>query len=180
MFDISKIDLPDVIKTTQSNAPITDICLEVLRKRLPGFPFFTKIPFKQTPAEISPFYTFAIVRPDDGLGFWNGIENILDNGGITIQVFTHDPDGELKGILVSNAIKLSLFAEKRDRTFFPGLGGICGVTMTQEPIRRADWATATGPVQYADLPTGYWRHESKFDVFVRPDMNRNSGPSKPK
>jgi hypothetical protein len=50
---------------------------------------------------------------------------------------------------------------------FPGLGSVIQIDMQHEPSRRADWATSAGPVQYADLPHGYWRYESSYLIQIR-------------
>ncbi len=49
----------------------------------------------------------------------------------------------------------------------PGRGHLTRVQMTSAPRRVTDWATATGPVQYADLPTGVWRYETQYRIGIR-------------
>lgn len=169
MYDLSTWDLPDSVKNSQVYTPLEDIALAVLRLRLPDMTIYGEIPFAQSPAEI-PHGTFAVVRRTQGMGLWRGRESLLDFGNITTHVFTKDPDGDAKGAIVSEAIREAFFAEAHDRTFFPGLGGIAHVRMDQEPIRRTDWATSAGPIQYADLPTGYWRYEAQYALWVRPPL----------
>jgi hypothetical protein len=39
--------------------------------------------------------------------------------------------------------------------------------MDTEPTRQSDWATSSGPVQYADLPSGFYRYQTNYTVKMR-------------
>ena len=107
------------------------------------------------------------MRKSRGLGVWNGDPRFTDACAVEINVLTQDPDGDEAGALVSEAVRVALREAWLSHKNLPGLGSVIEIRMVDEPRRVTDWATATGPVQYADLPGGVWRYETRYAVSIR-------------
>lgn len=159
-MDFTGIDLPQSVLDLVEFAPVDEIVLNILREGLPEVPIYTLIPL-----EAGPF--FIIVRRKPALGDWDGDERFTDEARIELHVFTQDPNGEDKAALLAEAARVVLRNASHDKKVIPGLGSVIRIEQIQDPARRTDWATSTGPVQYADLPTEYWRYESQYNVLVR-------------
>lgn len=154
------LDLPASVLAMTELQPVEDLLLHVLREGLPDVEVLSLIPD-------DPPYTFILVRRQAGLGDYSGDPRFTDRARFTIHAFTHDPDGDEKGAVLSEAVRVVLRNAWLAHTTVPGLGSIIRCEMTVEPSRKTDWATATGPVQYADLPTGFHRYESAYVLSVR-------------
>lgn len=158
-------DLPDSVYALIENRPVEDIVLAILREGLPDIPVYSLIP------ESVPEH-FVLVRRLAGLGDWDGDPRFTDTGRFVIQAFTADPEGDYKGAVLSEAVRVVLRNASFSKWSHPDLGSVIEIQMTSEPNRRTDWATASGPVQYADLPTGLWRYESTYSIHVRSRKRR--------
>lgn len=154
------IELPASVVERLDQHPIVDVILDILREDFPDIDIGTLIP-------PNPTFPFVLVRKGRAVGEWTGDPRFTDASQVEIQVFTEDPDGEPKGELISLAIAKAMHEAGMTRRNVPGKGSIIAIYMTDEPRRAPDWATSQGPVQYADLPAGVWRHETKFDVSIR-------------
>lgn len=155
-----KLDLPASIRSKVELSPVEDLLLLALREAFPDVRIRTLIPdLDRVP--------FIQVRRVPGANFWHGDTRFVDEGRIQINTFTKDPDGDTKGALFSEAVRVALREAWEKHFFHPDLGAITRVKMEIEPSRKSDWATATGPVQYADLPTGHWRYETTYRVRIR-------------
>ncbi|UZJ23713.1 hypothetical protein RHODO2019_10890 [Rhodococcus antarcticus] len=142
------------------NGPVEDILLAVLREGLPDIEVVSLIADAPPP-------TFILVRRLPGLGDWSGDPRFTDFGRFFVNTFTADPDGDEKGALLSEAARVVLRNAWLAHRSYPGLGSITSIRMAIEPSRRTDWATSSGPVQYADLPTGFWRYDTQYQIKVR-------------
>lgn len=166
MRDVSYLGLPESITDKVVLTPIEEIPLKELRERLPDLPIFTLVAQRQEDLDY-----WCLLRQVNGNSSWHGDPRFINHSGLTVEVFTRDPDGEEKAVVISEAVRASLFDMAKDRTYHPGLGSILRVRMVQEPNRKTDWATSTGPVQYADLPRGVWRYEAIYDLWVRKPLD---------
>jgi hypothetical protein len=144
-------------------SPIEDVMLAVLREDFPDMPVVSLIPK-------APTFPFLLVRKSRGMGEWAGDPRFTDACAIEVQVFTQDPDGDEAGALVSEAVRVALRDAWLSHRRVPGRGSIIEIRMTDEPRRVTDWATAAGPVQYADLPAGVWRYETTYSVSIRREL----------
>lgn len=154
------LDIPASIKALTELTPIEDIILTVLRERIPDFDFRSLIPdLDRVP--------FAQVRRLAGGGAFGADPRFGDSGRFAIHVFTKDPDGDEKGALISDGIRVALRDAAAVNWGNPGIGWIVKLQMDTEPIRKSDWATSSGPVQYADLPAGHWRYETGYSIQIR-------------
>jgi hypothetical protein len=153
-------ELPQSVLDLIENRPVEDMLLAILRRGLPDIPVVTLI------AENPPPH-FILVRRLSGLGDWKGDPRFTDTGRFFVHTFTQDPDGDWKGAILSEAVRVVLRNAWLEHWSFPGLGSVIEIQMNSEPTRKTDWATSAGPVQYADLPTGYWRYESTYSIQIR-------------
>ena len=108
-----------------------------------------------------------MVRRAHGEGEYVGDPRFTDWVSLSVHAFCTDPDGDQDAAILSEAVRVALRDAATERTGVPGLGYITRAELASPPRRVADWATATGPVQYADLPTACWRYESRYNVEVR-------------
>lgn len=157
--------IPDHIKALVEMTPCEDLVLEILRRGLPGIQVNTLIAADQT-------FPLVLVRRAPVSGTWDGDTRFLDSAAISIQTFTEDPDGDEDGAILSEAARVVLRDAWLNQVVVPGKGHFTWVEMTNAPRRVTDWATATGPVQYADLPTGVWRYETGYQIEIRKPRKR--------
>lgn len=153
-------DLPQSVLDLVENKPVEDMLLAILRAGLPDVPVFSLIPEK--PPEI-----FILVRRAPGIGDWSGDPRFTDTGRFDVHTYTGDPDGDWKGATLQEAIRVVLRNAWLGKFSSPELGSVIEIQMTSEPGRQTDWATSAGPVQYADLPTGFWRYEATYAIHIR-------------
>lgn len=155
------LGLPPSVTARIKNRPIEDILLAIFRRGLPGVPVYTLIPEATPP-------TFLLVRQVAEAGLYDGQHPLLDSADFAVHVFAEDPDGDEKAALVGDAVVDVGQEAFVNHWSFPSLGSINYLRCTQKPSRVTDWATSSGPVQYADLPTGDWRYEARFRIRINP------------
>ena len=159
-YDMTSLGLPAEITDKVEFEPVEELILRILRDNLPNSHIGTLLELDRTGIDYS-----ILVRRIPGLGA--GDNKWINYHGISVHVYTKDPDGDEKGALISDAVRVILRDAAHERVWYPDLGGLTRVRMTLEPVRKTDWATAEGPVQFADLPTGEWRYETRYAVWVR-------------
>ncbi|KPC89304.1 hypothetical protein ADL35_02375 [Streptomyces sp. NRRL WC-3753] len=152
--------LPAEIKALAELSPVEDLLLAVLRDGLPGIRVQSLIQKDQV-------FPFVLVRRDTTYGIWTGDDRFTDSARVIVQSFCEDPDGDADASILSEAVRVVLRDAWLNQKVYAGRGHITRVDMLAAPRRATDWATATGPVQYADLPTGVWRYETTFQVDIR-------------
>ncbi|MFD6636768.1 hypothetical protein ACFWDN_13235 [Micromonospora chalcea] len=157
--------LPPEVRALVELSPVEDILLDILRDGLPGV---------QVKSLISPRQTFPLVLPRrmPQFGVWSGDPRFTDAADVTIHTFAEDPDGDTDAALLGEAVRVVLRDAVKAQRVIPGKGHLIKAQMTSAPRRATDWATATGPVQYADLPTGVWRYETQFFIAIRKPRTR--------
>lgn len=150
--------LPPEVLALVEMSPIEDLLLALLPDKFGGIPVKSLIEDNQT-------FPFILVRNTGAWGEWEGDPRFLDAGTVTVHTFTDGINGDEDGALLSEAVRVVL----RDsvNVVVPQRGHITKVELVSRARRVTDWATATGPVQYADLPTGVWRYESVFRIEIR-------------
>lgn len=145
--------------------PMTDCALYVLKHYFePGLPVFDRVPLE--PIDVGDF---LLLRPDMPMGDWEGDpRGFLDNARFSVAILTADPDGEARGQWIGEAVRANLYRAQEGRGLkIPDYGYVRRVEIEHTAIRKPDWEDSAGPVQYADLPTGYWRHVLRFNMTVR-------------
>lgn len=157
--------LSDDIKALAERGPVEDIVLLILREGLPGVEVKSLIADDQT-------FPFVLVRRVPGLGYNAEDTRFIDSATVKVDCFVPDPDGDEDAAILSEAVRVVLrdawFAQK----VYPGLGHITDFELTSAPRRVTDWATAAGPVQYADLPSGVWRYEAQYRLEIKKSRTR--------
>lgn len=152
--------LPDAIKAIAEFAPVEDLMLAVLRDKLPGITVQSQVEDVQT-------FPFVLVRRSSTMGLYAGDSRFTDWAEVIVSCLCLDPNGDEDAAILSEAVRVVLRDAAVERQVYPGLGYITEVTLAASPRRAPDWATATGPVQYADLPTGTWRYEARYEIEIR-------------
>lgn len=150
---------PD-IKALAEFAPVEDVLLEVLREKLPGVRVQSAIWKSQS-------FPFILVRRATTVGGYQGDPRFTDWAEVAIHTFCQDPNGDEDAAILAEAVRVVLRDAANEQKVYPGLGHITKAELTSAPRRTSDWATSSGPVQYADLPTGVWRYESRYEVEIR-------------
>lgn len=159
-MDLTGIDLPDSVKTRIELSPMEDIFLHILRREFPDLPIYSLIP-----PEVQ--FPFVLIGRRAPLENWGGHPKFTDQGRLLVSVFTDDPNGIEKGQLISDAIRVALREAWLNHEYIPGLGSIIRIDLKSEPSRSPDWATSSGPVQFADLPNAVHRYEATYSVRIR-------------
>ncbi|MFI5840548.1 hypothetical protein ACIA8K_12650 [Catenuloplanes sp. NPDC051500] len=159
-------NLPPIVRQLAELSPVEDILLHVLRERLPGVRV-------QALVHDDQHWPLVLVRRLPQFGDWQGDDRFTDRADIAVHTFCEDPDGDEDAALLAEAVRVSLRNAWFDNAIVPGRGHITRVQMTSAPRRAPDWATSSGPVQYADLPTGVTRYETQFRVSIRKALTPN-------
>lgn len=150
--------IPDEVRELAAFSAIEDLLLAVLRPKLAGVPVKTLISANQS-------FPFVLVRRVDQFGEWGGDPRFIDTATVAVHVFVEDPDGDADAEVLSQAVRAAL--RQSINEVIPGLGHLSQADMVSAPRRVTDWATASGPVQYADLPSGVYRYETVYDLTLR-------------
>ena len=164
------VGLPDSIMSKVRYSPMEDVALAILRRAFPDVLVLSLIPDDQPPSPEGGGDAdyFILTRRAYQWGEWGGDKRgFMDSGGIEIHVYTKDPDGDLKGALISEAVRSAFEQAAKEKWRIDDTTTVHAVQMIIEPIRKADWATSQGPVQYADLPQGSWRYITTYQVKTR-------------
>lgn len=154
------VGIPDEIKALVEFAPVEDIILPILRDGLPGISVQDRIWDDQD-------FPFVLIRRTPTMGEYQGDPRFTDWVAISVHCFASDPDGDQDASLLSEAVRVILRDAALKRQGVPGLGYVVKAELLSAPRRSADWATSSGPVQYADLPTACWRYEARYEVEIR-------------
>jgi hypothetical protein len=140
-------------------SPLEDVALAVLRERIPALRFTTIY------EQVTEF-PYVMIRRDPSFGGWTGDPRFIDSGRITCHVLVSGPDNDQDAADLGDAIRVALRDAANERKTY-ATGTVLKAKQHSNPARRSDWASATGPVQYADLPAGVVRYECSFDIAVR-------------
>lgn len=160
------LPLPDSIKAMAEQSPVEDTIIYAIRHFLPDLPFGATVP--NDPPDF-----FGIVRASNPLGNVYGDPRFVQFSNFEIETFTRGPTGDEAGAVVSEAIRVALRKTWLPQPLIvPGRGHFIKIEETIKPARKSDWATSAGPVQYADLPSEYWRYEAAYRMTFRVYPNK--------
>ena len=157
--------LPPEVAELVERSPVEDFLLDLYRSELPSVPTNTLIADRQE-------FPFILVRRVPGLGENRGDPRFVDSAAVSVQVFVEDPNGDEDAARLSEACRVVLRDAWLKNKVIPGRGHLTSMEMSSAPRRVTDWATATGPVQYADLPSGVWRYEAQYHLTIRRPVSR--------
>lgn len=148
---------PDVLDLVELS-PVEDILLAVLRPALTSVSVTTLV-------EEGIEFPAVIVRTIGSWGSWGADPRFTDTTSVEVHVFCDGVNADEDCSLLSDAVRVVL----RDavNTVVEGRGWLTEATMIDRFKRVADWATATGPVQYADLPSGVVRWQATYHIEMR-------------
>lgn len=152
--------LPPEVVALAERSPVEDFLLDLYRAELAGIQTNTLIADDQT-------FPFLLVRRVPGLGENRGDPRFVDSATVSVQAFVEDPNGDEDAAILSEAARVVLRDAWLSNKVVPGRGHITTFEMSSAPRRVTDWATASGPVQYADLPSGVWRYEAQYHLTIR-------------
>lgn len=158
------MSLPESLLSRAEFTPAEDFAVELLRPELPGIPIGTLIQSDQT-------FPYVLVRRADSFGSWSGDHRFVDDVQLFVHVYCDGPDSDEEAALLSDVIRTIIRDAWLNQTVVPGRGHIIGFDLVSSPRRVSDWATSAGPVQYADLPTGVTRYETRYGLMVRRAKN---------
>jgi len=161
-------NLPASVLAHLELSPVEDVMLYVLRDAFPDLSIRSLL-------STDPEFPLVLVRRSPGLGESDGDPRFVDAAIVDVHVFAQDPDGDEAAALISEAVRVALRNAWLAHARVPGRGSIIKVAMTSTPHRSPDWATSSGPVQYADLPAGTWRYEASYHVTIRKERKPAQG-----
>jgi hypothetical protein len=150
--------LPDSVLNLVEMSPVEDLLLGLIPSKLGGVPVKTKI-------EPNSTFPFVFVRSNGSWGTWSGDERFLDAAHVFVETFCDGLNSDEDAANLAEAVRVILRDSKN--VVVPHRGHITECEMVSRPRRTSDWATSTGPVQYADLPTNVSRWEAEYHVIIR-------------
>lgn len=151
--------LPSEILDLIEMHPVEDLVLALLRERITTVPVQSQIFDDQT-------FPAIVVHKGDLIGeWWAGDPRFIDSVRLEVFTFTSGINADEEGALLSEAVRVVL----RDSVniVVPGRGHLTEGRLTSPPRNAADWDTATGPVQYADLPSEVVRYSTQYALSIR-------------
>lgn len=154
--------LPESVILASDGAPEgIDVALDILRRRLPGVDFITLL----TPHVAPPF---VLIREVGFEGSFTTDRRFRREYFISIETFTEGLESDVEAPKFHRAAEDAFTrVALGNEPVLDGAGWITGYE-TVEPSRRLyDWASATGPVQTADLPTNWTRHHSLHRIELK-------------
>lgn len=156
--------LPESVLAMVEYDPIEDVVLAALRNRLPDVHVGSWIAENQgTP--------FLLARRSPEPGNWSGESRFVDAAHVDLHAFVSGINADQDGALLLEAARVALRDAWVNHDRLNGHGWLTYVQQTISPHRVPDWATATGPVQYADLPVDWIRYQSTLYIEVRTDLS---------
>lgn len=150
--------LPSEIEDLTEMAPVEDLLLTLLRQKITTVPIQSLYEDDQTAPMV-------LVRRSGDWGMWRGDRRFVDMGQVNVQCICSGIDADSDAAILSEAVRVALLQSVN--IVVPPLGHLTAVQMLMSPRRTPDWATSSGPVQYADLPTGFMRYETIYEVTAR-------------
>jgi len=153
------MSLPQEILDLVQMHPAEDLVLAVLRERITSVPVQTQIYDDQT-------FPAIVIHRGDLIGeWWGGDPRFIDHARLDVFCFVEGLNADEEAALLSEAVRVVL--RGAINRVVPGMGHLTEVVMTAPPHAAADWDTATGPVQYADLPSEVVRYSSSYALSIR-------------
>lgn len=157
--------LPESVRNLVELSPVEDVLLELLRDAMPDVRF-------QTLVEANQEFPFVLVRRSPHFGSWGGDPRFIDAADVQVHAFAAGLSADEHAALISEAVRVALRNAWLQNKTVPGRGHITSMEVTTPARRVSDWASAVGPVQYADLPTDVVRYEAGYRLHVRRPRTR--------
>lgn len=94
-------------------------------------------------------------------------DRFLHTAIVSISTITSGVDADEIGEELQEAIRVCMRQAQRNQIVVPNGGHIAAIANSSSPSRVSDFATSTGIVQYASLPSGWVRWESLWQLILR-------------
>lgn len=91
---------------------------------------------------------------------------------LSVDTITSGINADDDAAQLQEACRIALQEAWEQQIVVPGVGYISRFENSLMGSRKSDWATATGPVQYASLPRGAVRYETNYRLLLRPDQDQ--------
>lgn len=138
--------------------PIEDLLLAVFRDAFSQVEVITRYSKDQG-------FPVILLRRIDSWGRPDRDDRFVQTHQVVVHTLCNGLNAEEDASLLAEAAKVVL--TNSVNKVMPGLGHVTMVDPISLPNMAPDWATSTGPVQYADLPTGVVRYEGIYEVAFR-------------
>lgn len=150
--------MPQSVLDLIEMSPVEDLLLGLLPSKLPDVKFNTLIEPEQA-------FPFVLIRCGGSWGNWAGDQRFLDAAQVEVHTFAVGVNADEDAAKLAEAIRVIL----RDsvNVVVPQRGHITDIQMTSRPTRVTDWSTSSGPVQYANLPSGVYRYQTEYHLIIR-------------
>lgn len=157
--------LPASVAGLVEMVPVEDIMQRILNEAFPDMAEDIVTQIEQDAFSLHDI--IILVRRTATYGAWGGDHRFIDNAGLVVHVYAGGVDADERAALVSEAVRVAIRDAWLEPKWYPDLGQLKKAHMVQDPVRKTDWMPSSGPVQYADLPHGWVRYESRYDLFFR-------------
>lgn len=91
---------------------------------------------------------------------------------LSVDTITTGINADDDAAILQEACRIAMQEAWEQQIVVPGVGYIAKIENSTSASRKSDWATSTGPVQYASLPRGATRYEANYRLLVRPDQDQ--------
>lgn len=155
--------LPASVTAAIQNPLIEDFAAPVLRQAYSDLTVWTLVPEDFG----TDFQSGVLVRKGVGPGMNNSDpRGFTEEAWLVLDCFAKDPDGDYYAGQLAEAVRVAFRDAWLNQTVINNTW-IARFNMPDEPARKPDFADSAGPVQYANLPQGFWRYQLKLDLIVR-------------
>lgn len=152
--------LPASVLALAEQAAGEDVGLTILKALLPDVQVVTQISAGQT-------FPVVLVRRLPTFTNFNTDERFLMSVDLAVHAIVEDPDGDRDAAILSEAARVALRDAWLDHYYNSAIGSVTWMEVLSPARRAPDWATASGAVQYANLPSNVTRHEGRYRLVIR-------------
>lgn len=92
---------------------------------------------------------------------------------VSVDTLCSGPNADEECAQLQEAARHAVYQAWTKQLIVPGIGYISKIENISYAYRASDWATSTGVVQYASLPSGVVRYERRYRLHVRPDSDQS-------
>lgn len=149
--------LPDEVLDLVALEPLEDLVLAIFRTDLESVTCGTRYAKSQS-------FPYILVRVIDDWGRPKQDHRFVSTRQLVVHTLCDGLNAEEDAGLLGEAARVVL-TNAVNRV--SDKGWLSRVDPISLPSQSPDWAAATGPVQYADLPTGVTRYQAKYEVSYR-------------
>lgn len=149
--------LPDEVLDLVELHPLEDLVLGIFATDLASVARGTRYAKAQA-------FPYILVRVVDDWGRPKQDHRFVSTRQLVIHTLCDGLNAEEDAALLGEAARVVLTGAVNRETERGWLSKVDPISL---PSQSPDWAAATGPVQYADLPPGVVRYQAKYEVSYR-------------